>query len=60
MLNPRILKRFDEKSQNYKIRKYCKNIGMQKSTLEKILIIPRLSLSLSVSRREKYFYEKRL
>ena len=29
-----------KKSQNYETSKYCKNIGMQKSTLEKKLIVP--------------------
>ena len=36
----RILKELDKKSQNHEISKYCKNIGMQKSTLKKMLIIP--------------------
>ena len=29
-----------KKSQNYETSKYCKNIGMQNSTLKKMLIIP--------------------
>ena len=73
MKSLRILKEFDEKSQNHEISKYCKNIGMQKSTLEKMHIIPArhgfsmffiaLNLSISVCQREKYlivfFYAKR-
>jgi len=34
------LEELDKKSQNHEISKYCKNIGMQKSTLEKMLNIP--------------------
>ena len=33
-----ILKEFDETSQSYEIRKYCKNIGMQKLTFEECSI----------------------
>ena len=36
----KILEEFDKTSQNHGISKYCKDIGMQKSTLEKMLIIP--------------------
>ena len=36
----RILKEVDTKTQIHEISKYCKNIGMQKSTLKKMLIIP--------------------
>ena len=32
--------RIDKTSQNHEISRYCKNIDMQKSTLEKMLIIP--------------------
>ena len=32
-----ILKKFDKTSQSYEIRKYCKNIGMQKLTFEEAL-----------------------
>ena len=55
----RILREFDKKSQIYEISKYCKHIAMQKSTLEKMLIIP--TRHVSVCRKEKYlivFYEK--
>ena len=38
--NSKIMKKFDGTSKNYEISKYWKNIGMQKSTLEKMLIIP--------------------
>ena len=34
------VKELDEKSQNHESSMFSKNIGMQKSTLEKILIIP--------------------
>ena len=34
----RILKEFDKTSQSYEIRKYCKNIGMQKLTFEECSI----------------------
>ena len=33
-----IWKEFDKTSQSYKIRKYCKNIGMQKLTFEECSI----------------------
>ena len=33
-----ILKEFDKTSQSYEIRKYCKNIGMQKLTFEECSI----------------------
>ena len=33
-----ILKEFDITSQSYEIRKYCKNIGMQKFTFEECSI----------------------
>ena len=36
----KILKEYDKISQNHEISKYCKNTGMQKSTLEKMFIIP--------------------
>ena len=31
---------FDEKSKNHEISKCCKNIGLQKLTFKKMLIIP--------------------
>ena len=34
------IERIGQESQNHEISKYCKNIGMQKSTLKKMLIIP--------------------
>ena len=34
------IERIDKKSKNHEISKYCKNMGMKKSTLKKMLIIP--------------------
>ena len=34
------IERIGQEKSNHEISKYCKNIGMQKSTLKKMLIIP--------------------